>query len=94
MKKRLFVVLFYSGLIIMFTGCLSFLDVFKQNDKPVNNPDNSQNKSNTAPAEIAAEIAVSDPTVKTTSLLNLALGYNITIKNTAALPIEKGVCSY
>lgn len=94
MKKRSFIVIFYSVLIIMFTGCLSFLDVFKQNDNPVNSPDNSQNKSNTAPAEIAAEIAVSDPTVKTTSLLNLALGYNVTIKNTTALPIEKGVCKY
>lgn len=93
MKKRSFIVIFYSVLIIMFTGCLSFLDVFKQNDNPVNIPDNSQNKT-TTPMEIGAEIAVSDPTVKTTSLLNLALGYNVTIKNTTALPIEKGVCKY
>lgn len=94
MNKKSFIIFLNIAVICLLTGCLSLGDIFRPTDNSPTNRDSSQREMPTEVREIGASIAVGDLTLKTTSFLNLALGYNLSIKNTTALPIEKGVCKY
>lgn len=94
MNKKAIIIFLNFAVICLLTGCLSLGDIFRPTDNSPTNRDSSQRETPTEVREIGASIAVGDLTLKTTSFLNLALGYDLSIKNTTALPIEKGVCNY